>query len=112
VPSPPIWSASHPQNNRLAKALASSTDSIAAPCAAEIPRSVQNATRCPAGIAIGTQHKNPAAQSSACTTLGGKPRVRARRRAPAATMVAARLGGDGGCRNSASGTIAAATTTA
>ena len=83
APSPPIRSAAHPQNMRLTKAQPSSTDSIAAPCAAGIPRSLQNATRCPAGIAIGTQHKNAAAQISACTRFAGRPKcpraARARR---------------------------------
>ena len=36
-----------------------------------MPRSLQNATRCPAGIAIGTQHRNPAADSSVCTRFAG-----------------------------------------
>src|SRR5215813_8924511 len=31
-----------------------------APRVGEMPRSLQNATRCPGGIAIGVQHRNPA----------------------------------------------------
>src|SRR5215831_14801702 len=63
VKRPPTRSVSHPQNKRLKKALPSSTDSIRAPCAAEMPRSLQSATRCPGGIAIGVQHRKPATHS-------------------------------------------------
>src|SRR5215470_14130147 len=57
---PPTRSVSHPQNKRLTKALPSSTDNMKAPRVAGMPRSLQNATRCPGGIAIGVQHRNPA----------------------------------------------------
>jgi hypothetical protein len=63
--SPPTRSATHPQNMRLKKAQPSNTDNIAAPRAAGIPRSLHKATRCPAGIAIGTQHRNTAVHSNA-----------------------------------------------
>ena len=66
-------SASIPQNCRLMNAQASSTDSIAAPCVGAMPRSVQNATRCPFGTAIGMQQKNAAMQISASARLGGMP---------------------------------------
>jgi hypothetical protein len=54
VHSPPRRSDSQPQNWRDRKAASSSTDSIAAPRDVAIPRSPQKATRCAAGIAIGT----------------------------------------------------------
>src|SRR5262249_8322870 len=60
VTSPPTRSASQPQNWRLIKAEACNTDSIAAPCAAGMPTSLQNATRWLCGKAIGTQQQNPA----------------------------------------------------
>src|SRR3954469_21089882 len=59
VRKPPMRSVTSPQNWRLTKATPSNTDSIAAPCAGAIPTSVQNATRWPCGIAIGTQHIKP-----------------------------------------------------
>ena len=71
--SPPMRSETQPQSCRLAKAATSSTDSIAAPCRALIPRSPQWATRCAAGMAIGTQHRNDAAASSACADAGTQP---------------------------------------
>src|SRR5262245_55799397 len=40
---PPMRSEIQPQNCRLTKAVPSSTDSIAAPCEARMPRSLQNA---------------------------------------------------------------------
>ena len=62
---PPIRSASQPQNCRPRNAAPSITESISAPCAGAMPRSLQNATRCTCGIAIGTQQRKAAAQSSA-----------------------------------------------
>src|SRR5215831_21074170 len=63
VRNPPIRSDTRPQNCRLRKARPSSIESIAAPIDAEIPTSVQRATRWPCGIAIGTQQQKPAAAS-------------------------------------------------
>ena len=62
-----------PQNCRLTKAVPSSTDSIAAPCEARMPRSLQNAGKWACGMAIGTQQKMPAAAITAKTRLGGQP---------------------------------------
>ena len=51
----------------------SSTDSMVAPSVAEIPRSLQNATRCCCGIDMVTQQRNPASAISTNTTLGCQP---------------------------------------
>src|SRR5262245_5681259 len=64
VKRPPMRSANQPQNSRLKKALPSRTESIAAPRAGTMPRSLHSATMWAGGIAIGVQHKNPAKQSS------------------------------------------------
>ena len=53
-------SVSQPQNWRLTNALPSKTDSISAPWAGAIPKSLQRATRWVGGMAIGVQHRNPA----------------------------------------------------
>src|SRR5947208_7978568 len=66
-------SATRPQNCRLRKARPSSIESIAAPTDAEIPTSVQRATRWPCGIAIGTQHQKPAAASIDNAVAGRNP---------------------------------------
>ena len=68
-----------PQNCRLTKAQPSSTESIAAPCDVGIPTSLQNATRWPCGIAIGTQHRKPAAAQSAEHDRRPEPQHRRRR---------------------------------
>ena len=73
--SPPMRSEINPHTWRLRNAVPSSTDSIAAPCDALMPRSVQKATRWLCGIAIGTQHMKIAAASIANTTFGGQPRT-------------------------------------
>ena len=104
MPSPPIRSASQPQNCRLTKAQPSSTDSIAAPCADEIPTSLQNATRWLDGIAIGTQHKNEAAHKQRLHAVGAQPQRPCRRGQPAAAT-AARLGCGAGRNSIAIGTI-------
>ena len=62
-------SAIPPQNWRLTKAAPSSTDSMAAPCEAAMPRSLQSATRCCCGIDIGTQQQKAATISIANTTI-------------------------------------------
>src|SRR5580704_8383037 len=77
VARPPIRSAIAPQMCRLRNAVPSSTDSITAPADRLIPRSLQKATRCPCGIAIGMQHSTAAPHITANTALGGQPRTRA-----------------------------------
>src|SRR5229473_6786628 len=62
-----------PQNWRLMKAVPKSTESIAAPWDARMPRSLQNAGKCCCGIAIGMQQKMTATATSANTGLGGHP---------------------------------------
>ena len=51
----------------------SSTDSMVAPTVAEIPRSLQYATRCCCGIDMVTQHRKPASAIMMNTTFGGQP---------------------------------------
>jgi len=51
----------------------SSTDSMVAPSVLEMPRSLQNATRCCCGIDIVTQHRNPAKRIRANATWGCQP---------------------------------------
>ena len=75
---PPARSDSQPQNSRLTKALPSSVESIRAPRAGPMPRSLQRATRWAAGIAIGTQQKKPAMHRSANTNMGDIARAGAR----------------------------------
>src|SRR5439155_19703928 len=70
---PPMRSDTKPQNCRLMKEVPNSTDSIAAPCDARMPRSLQNAGKCACGMAIGTQQKMLAAAISAKTRFGGQP---------------------------------------
>ena len=48
-------------------------ESIAAPCVGLMPRSLQSATRCDCGIAIGMQQQNDAIAMMANTRLGGQP---------------------------------------
>ena len=62
-----------PQNWRLTKAVPNSTDNIAAPCEARMPRSLQSAGRCACGMAIGMQQKMTAAATRTNTRLGGQP---------------------------------------
>ena len=50
-----------------------------------MPKSPQNATRCAAGIAIGTQHRKEAVASSASAALGAMPSTRC----PGTTRIAA-----------------------
>ena len=68
-------SETRPQICRLKNAAPSRTDTMAAPCAALIPRSLQNATRWVCGIAIGMQQVKIAAICNANTRLGGQPRT-------------------------------------
>ncbi len=77
VDSPPMRSEIAPHICRLTNAVTSSTDSIAAPTEAAMPRSLQKATRWPCGIAIGTQHSTEAQHIITNTTLGGQPSTRA-----------------------------------
>src|SRR5258707_6941265 len=77
VARPPIRSEITPQTCRLRNAVPSNTDSIRAPIDRLIPRSLQKATRCACGIAMGIQHSTPAAHIDANTALGGQPRTRA-----------------------------------
>src|ERR1700744_785428 len=76
VASPPIRSEIKPQTCRLRNAVPSSTDSISALIERLMPRSLQKATRCPCGIAIGMQHSTAAAQIAANTALGGQASTR------------------------------------
>ena len=76
VRRPPMRSEIAPQIWRLRKAVPSSTDSIAAPTARLMPRSLQKATRWPCGIAIGTQQSTAAAQIMANTVFGLRPSTR------------------------------------
>ena len=105
-------SLSHPQSMRLRKAAACRTDSIAAPCTAAIPRSLQNATRWPCGNAIGTQQQKPAMLRIASTTLGRSPSTT--RLSSAVPSRKNAVGTSGGrCRNrNAIGGIATSMTTA
>ena len=73
VRSPPIRSASQPQNCRLKKAQASSSDSIAGPCEAVKPRSLQNATRCCSGMDMVTQQKKVAVARMPSAKFGFSP---------------------------------------
>src|SRR5512135_3215693 len=75
VVRPPIRSEIAPQICRLRKAVPSSTDSISAPTDRLMPRSLQNATRWPCGIAIGIQHRTAAPHIIAKTALGRQPRT-------------------------------------
>jgi len=101
-----------PQHCRLTKAVPSSSDSIAAPCAGAMPRSLQNATRCPCGMAIGTQQQNDASDSKASATPGRNPSARAPGSRPAAPMPAAGACGGGRRKSAAAGTITATAATA
>ena len=94
VRNPPMRSATQPQNCRLTKAQPSSTDSIAAPCDGGMPRSLQNATRWPCGIAIGTQHSRPAKHRGRAQ-LRPQSRAPSRRAGPAARRVAGAASGAG-----------------
>src|ERR1051325_10234452 len=69
VSSPPVRSDSQPQPWRLKKPMPSSTDSMVAPSVLEIPRSLQNATRCCCGIDIVTQQRKPAKAINEKATL-------------------------------------------
>ena len=80
VSTPPIRSDSQPQPWRLKKPMPSSTDSMVAPTVAEIPRSLQYATRCCCGIDMVTQHRKPASAIMTNTTLGCQPSTSAARR--------------------------------
>ena len=62
-----------PQSWRQMKPVPSTSDSMAAPRVAEMPRSEQSATRCACGIDMVTQQRNEANASSANTTFGGQP---------------------------------------
>ena len=95
VRRPPMRSATTPQICRLTKAQPSSTESIAAPCDAGIPTSLQKATRWPCGIAIGTQQKKPAAASIESTVRGRSPSTRAPGRGPLASPSTPRVSGAG-----------------
>ncbi len=85
------------------------TESIAAPCAAGIPRSLQNATRWPCGIAIGTQQANDAMHNMASTVLGRMPKSW-RRRPASANLNAAGASGARRRNNAAIGTAMTTTT--
>src|ERR1700759_1998259 len=73
VLGPPILLARKPQNWRLTNAQPSKTESIAAPSDGAIPMSPQNATRWPCGIALGTDHRKPAAHKAPNPSAGLSP---------------------------------------
>src|SRR3954466_10786999 len=73
VNTPPMRSDSQPQPWRLKKPMPSSTDSMVAPRVVEMPRSLQNATRCCCGIDMVTQQRNDANASIPNTTLPFQP---------------------------------------
>ena len=75
VSTPPIRSDSQPQPWRLKNPMPSSTDSMVAPTVAEIPRSLQYATRCCCGIDMVTQHRKPASAINVNATFGCQPRT-------------------------------------
>ena len=77
VVKPPILSEITPQAWRLRNAVPSSIDNISALIVRLMPRSLQNATRCPCGIDIGMQHRIAATHIIANTTFGGSPSTRA-----------------------------------
>ena len=73
VSKPPMRSDSQPQPCRLKNPMPSSTDSMVAPSVVEMPRSLQNATRCCCGIDMVTQHRKAANASMPNTTLPFQP---------------------------------------
>src|SRR5215208_7902734 len=75
VSNAPMRSEIAPQNWRHKKPTPSTSDSMAAPRVAEMPRSLQSATRCACGIDIVTQHKKEANARSTNTTFGGQPKT-------------------------------------
>ena len=83
VRNPPNRSAKAPQNCREMNAQANITDSIAAPWLGLIPTSPQNATRCEAGMAIGTQQQKLVMQISTIARLRCSPSTRSPGRGPA-----------------------------
>ena len=95
------------QNCRLRKARPSSIESIAAPTDAEIPTSVQRATRWPCGIAIGTQQQKPAAASIDKAVAGRNPSTGAAGRGPVASRSTPRASGAGPSISAAAGRISA-----
>src|SRR5262245_33769312 len=101
-----------PQTWRLITPAPSSTDSIAAPTVAEMPRSLHSATRWPCGIDMVTQHMNEAIAISANTTLGGQPSTLRFEAAPLLCAAAAGTAGGGRKNQAASGRISAACTIA
>ena len=105
VDSPPMRSEIAPQICRLTKAVPSSTDSIIAPTELAMPRSLQKATRCPCGIAIGTQ-QGPRPRTSWRTPDWAASRARAPVAGAAASHGAGSISSGGSRKNhSASGTI-------
>src|SRR5262249_58181358 len=107
VSTPPLRSEIAPQAWRLRKPAPSSSDNIAAPWVAEMPRSVQNATRCACGIDIVTQHRKAAAASSANTRFGGQPNTLGVTVAPPPPRPPSAVSGGGRRKMSASGTMVA-----
>src|SRR4029078_5986781 len=93
VSTPPIRSDSQPQPWRLQQPMPRSTDSMVAPTVAEMPRSLQYATRCCCGIDIVTQHRNAAADNIANTTLPFQPNTRRPVLAPACVPVSDGISG-------------------
>src|SRR6185437_13620857 len=110
VCSPPIRSASQPQNCREKNAVPSSTESIAAPLLGPSPMSLQKATMWAIGIDIVTQQQNVAKPSNAQTTLGGSPSELSPRFGPACAPPNAGASGGRRRNHAASGTITTVTT--
>src|SRR5262249_14351930 len=80
---PPMRSEIQPQNCRLTKAVPSSTDSIAAPCEARMPRSLQNAGKWACGMAIGTQREDAGGRHHGEDEIGRPAHHGVGRRSPA-----------------------------
>jgi hypothetical protein len=92
VSSPPMRSEISPQIWRLTNAVPSSSDSIAAPWAGLMPRSLHSATRWVCGIDIGMQQQNAASASIAKTRFGGRPST-VRRAASSDALAGAMISG-------------------
>src|SRR3974377_2024804 len=76
-----------------------------APMERAMPRSLQNATRCPCGIAIGMQHSTAAPHISANTELGGQLNPPAEARALVEPMAAWTTSGGRRKYSAANGTM-------
>ena len=103
-------SAIQPHICRLTNAEASSTDSIAAPCAGLNPRSVQKETRCAIGSAIATQQRKIASDSSPSTIFGASPSTRPPGSGPAPKLPTTGAAGGALRKKNASGSTSTTST--